>query len=70
MEIYIYSFIKIIIILGLRIDKDEMLWGVENGVDELARSPWGNIHNENPAEELNCFGNLNDTDAGYGSHYE
>ena len=33
------------------------LWGVENGADKLKRSDLGgDIHNENPAEELNRFG--------------
>jgi glucose/arabinose dehydrogenase len=32
------------------------LWGVENGVDNTQRSDWGgDIHNENPCEELNLF---------------
>jgi len=43
--------------VGLRFDKDGGLWGVENGVDDLAREPWGDIHKDNPAEELNYFGN-------------
>jgi len=41
---------------GLRFDKDDVLWGVENGCDDLQRPPWGDIHDNNPAEELNRFG--------------
>jgi len=41
---------------GLRFDRDGFLWGVENGVDNLNRAPFGDIHINNPAEELNTFG--------------
>jgi len=43
--------------VGLRFDKSGVLWGVENGVDDVARSDWnlGDIHNDNPCEELNRF---------------
>ena len=37
-------------------DKEEVLFGVENGMDNLKRSDLGgDIHNDNPAEELNAF---------------
>ena len=42
--------------VGLAFDSHEMLWGVENSADNLARQDLGgDIHNENPAEELNRF---------------
>jgi glucose/arabinose dehydrogenase len=42
--------------VGLAFDKHGGLWGVENGPDNLARSDLGDdIHNDNPAEELNRF---------------
>jgi glucose/arabinose dehydrogenase len=44
--------------VGLRFDRNGGLWGVENGVDDLNRQPWGDMHNDNPAEELNYFGNM------------
>jgi len=46
---------------GLRFDKDDVLWGVENGCDNLNRAPWGDIHINNPAEELNSFGTPSNT---------
>ena len=40
--------------VGLAFDSQGTLWGVENGADKLYRSDLGgDIHNENPAEELN-----------------
>ena len=43
--------------VGLRFDDQGRLWGVENGIDNLNRSDLGgDIHNDNPAEELNLFG--------------
>ena len=37
-------------------DKKEVLYGVENGMDNLYRADLGgDIHNDNPAEELNAF---------------
>jgi len=56
--------------VGLRFDSSGGLWGVENGVDNVARDPWGDIHNDNPSEELNYFGNIS-TPAGkfYGYPY-
>ena len=42
--------------VGLAFDKHGVLWGVENGADRLTRSDLGgDIHNDNPAEELNRF---------------
>ncbi|KAK9766029.1 hypothetical protein K7432_005174 [Basidiobolus ranarum] len=42
---------------GLAIDQYENVWGVENGSDELKRQDLGgDIHEWNPAEELNFFG--------------
>jgi len=42
--------------VGLAFDKDGILWGVENSADELEREDLGgDIHNENPGEELNRF---------------
>ncbi len=29
--------------IGLAVDHDGVLWGVENGVDNLDRAPWGNV---------------------------
>ena len=40
----------------LAFDAFGVLWGVENGADRLKRRDFGgDIHNENPAEELNRF---------------
>ncbi|UPR02121.1 hypothetical protein HOP50_09g54460 [Chloropicon primus] len=37
-------------------ERQEVLYGVENGMDNLARSDLGgDIHEDNPAEELNAF---------------
>lgn len=42
--------------VGLRFDSQGRLWGVENGSDDLNRSDLGgDIHTNNPAEELNLF---------------
>jgi glucose/arabinose dehydrogenase len=42
--------------VGLAFDASGVLWGVENGVDSLARPDLGgDIHNTNPAEEVNRF---------------
>eukprot|EP00004_Rigifila_ramosa_P011825 TRINITY_DN2527_c0_g1_i1.p2 TRINITY_DN2527_c0_g1~~TRINITY_DN2527_c0_g1_i1.p2 ORF type:complete len:426 (-),score=86.22 TRINITY_DN2527_c0_g1_i1:59-1309(-) len=41
---------------GLQFDADGLLWGVENGRDNLERVDMGgDIHNDNPCEELNAF---------------
>jgi glucose/arabinose dehydrogenase len=42
--------------VGLAFDAYGVLWGVENGSDNLDRTDLGgDIHNDNPAEELNRF---------------
>ena len=42
--------------VGLRLDSQGRLWGVENGVDDLNRTDLGgDIHDDNPAEEVNLF---------------
>ena len=42
--------------VGLAFDRHGVLWGVENSADNLYRSDLGgDIHNDNPAEELNRF---------------
>ena len=42
--------------VGLAFDVHGVLWGVENGADNLWRDDLGgDIHNDNPAEELNRF---------------
>jgi glucose/arabinose dehydrogenase len=42
--------------VGLRFDSRGRLWGVENGRDDLSRADLGgDIHEDNPAEELNLF---------------
>lgn len=42
--------------VGLAFDEHGVLWGVENGADNLQRADLGgDIHNDNPAEELNRF---------------
>jgi glucose/arabinose dehydrogenase len=42
--------------VGLAFDVHGVLWGVENGADRLVRSDLdGDIHEDNPAEELNRF---------------
>jgi glucose/arabinose dehydrogenase len=42
--------------VGMRFDAQGRLWGVENGRDNLERTDLGgDIHDDNPAEELNLF---------------
>ena len=41
--------------VGLGFDRYNVLWGVENGADELTRPDLGDIHQTNPAEEINKF---------------
>lgn len=42
--------------VGLGFDSRGQLWGVENGADQLNRKDLGgDIHDDNPAEELNLF---------------
>jgi glucose/arabinose dehydrogenase len=48
----------------------QALFGVENGADKLARADLGgDIHNDNPAEELNAFPALDAAPAVVGRHY-
>lgn len=48
--------------VGLAFDSFGVLWGVENGADNLYRNDLGgDVHNDNPAEELNRF---SESDAG------
>ncbi|KAI1646653.1 uncharacterized protein F4817DRAFT_127696 [Daldinia loculata] len=57
--------------VGLVFDGNNMLWGVENSADQLTRDINGtstDIHNDNPAEELNFLGDVmtpNDNWYGY-----
>ena len=45
--------------VGLAFDRHGVRWGVENGADNLFRSDLGgDIHNDNPAEELHRFPDL------------
>jgi hypothetical protein len=54
---------------GLRFDAHGLLWGVENGVDNLVWPATDeDIHNDNPAEELNYFGNMSRSGEAYASH--
>lgn len=42
--------------VGLTLDGQGRMWGVENGSDNLSRSDLGgDIHNDNPGEELHLF---------------
>jgi glucose/arabinose dehydrogenase len=42
--------------VGLFVDSDDKLWGVENGRDQLSDAELGgDIHNDNPGEEINLF---------------
>jgi len=42
--------------VGLKFDSTQRLWGVENGIDDLYRADLGgDIHNNNPSEEVNLF---------------
>jgi glucose/arabinose dehydrogenase len=42
-------------IVGLGWDLQGRLWGVENGLDNLVRDDLGDVHEDNPAEEVNLF---------------
>ncbi|KAI1129007.1 soluble quino protein glucose dehydrogenase [Nemania abortiva] len=47
--------------VGLAFDGNNMLWGVENSADNLARTVNGttiDIHTDNPSEELNFLGDV------------
>jgi glucose/arabinose dehydrogenase len=43
--------------VGIRFDyhNPRRLWGVENGVDNIQRTDLGDVHDDNPAEEVNLF---------------
>ncbi|ELR20785.1 Lsorbosone dehydrogenase [Acanthamoeba castellanii str. Neff] len=43
--------------VGIRFDysNPRRLWGVENGVDNVQRVDMGDVHNDNPSEEVNIF---------------
>lgn len=41
--------------VGLKVDKRGRLWGVENGRDQLVVPGVGDVHQENPCEELNLI---------------
>jgi glucose/arabinose dehydrogenase len=50
----------------LTFDQTGTLWGVDNGADDLTRSDLGgDIHNDNPTEELNRFNQPLGTHYGY-----
>ncbi|WP_394829770.1 PQQ-dependent sugar dehydrogenase [Pendulispora albinea] len=40
---------------GLFVDAQDRLWGVENGRDNLTDPDTGDIHNDNPGEEINLL---------------
>ena len=51
--------------VGLAFDRHGILWGVDNGPDNLIRADLGgDIHNDNPGEELNRF-----TEEDIGKHW-
>lgn len=41
--------------VGLAFDSQNRLWGVENGTDDVFRTDLGDVHDDNPAEEVNLF---------------
>jgi len=41
--------------VGLFVDGDDHLWGVENGRDDLVDKTGVNVHNDNPGEEINLL---------------
>jgi glucose/arabinose dehydrogenase len=52
--------------VGLYITDDDRIWGVENGRDNLARTDLGgDIHNDNPGEEINAIDGQGSNDYGY-----
>ena len=53
--------------VGLFMDARDRLWGVENGRDNLSDN--GDIHNDNPAEEVNLVDGTGSTFYGYPSCY-
>jgi glucose/arabinose dehydrogenase len=51
---------------GIWIDPDDRVWGVENGRDDLSDEDLGgDIHNDNPGEELNLVDGKGPTFYGY-----
>jgi len=53
---------------GIWVDPDDRIWGVENGRDNLNDSDLGgDIHNDNPGEELNLVDGQGPTFYGYPS---
>lgn len=56
--------------VGLSFDRHGILWGVENGADNLRREDLGgDIHEDNPAEELNRFDPRQPSGLHYGYPY-
>jgi glucose/arabinose dehydrogenase len=53
--------------VGLYVDARDRLWGVENGRDDLTEN--GDIHNDNPAEEVNLIDGTGASYYGYPSCY-
>jgi glucose/arabinose dehydrogenase len=52
--------------VGMFIDQRDRLWGVENGRDSLARADLGgDIHDDNPGEEINLVDGQGAKDYGY-----
>jgi glucose/arabinose dehydrogenase len=52
--------------VGLFVDTQDRLWGVENGRDNLSRADLGgDIHNDNPGEEINLVDGQGAKDYGY-----
>jgi len=52
--------------VGLAFDEDDILWGVQNGADNLNRADLGgDIHNTNPADEMTKFDKALRTHYGY-----
>jgi glucose/arabinose dehydrogenase len=52
--------------VGLFVDTDDAIWSVENGRDNLTDTDFGgDIHNDNPAEELNRVDQVGSTFFGY-----
>jgi glucose/arabinose dehydrogenase len=49
--------------VGLYMDARDRIWGVENGRDVLEKN--GDIHNDNPAEEVNLMDGVGSTYFGY-----
>ncbi|KAJ6259648.1 hypothetical protein Dda_5286 [Drechslerella dactyloides] len=54
--------------VGIRDDSKGQLWSVENSADNIGRNG-DDIHNDNPAEELNFHGSVVDISAASGSNH-